>query len=99
MTRDETRMKRINPGSGLIRLFIRGESAPSAFLPLFRDAQRDQFAREVRLLPVHPTNLRWWQFPFDQPVVFVSSGGPYRVHAVVKLVAACRIPAGIGTDY
>ena len=52
--RDGTRMKRINPGSGRIRLLIRGEPASSAFPPSLRDAQRDPFAREVRLLAGPP---------------------------------------------
>jgi hypothetical protein len=49
-----------------------------------------------------PPNIQPWQreeFPFDQPVVFVSSGGRYRVHAVVNPIGDCRIPAGIGTDF
>ena len=49
-----------------------------------------------------PPNLQRFQrrqFPFDQPVVFVSSCGRYRVHAVVNPIRECRIPAGIGTDY
>ena len=49
-----------------------------------------------------PPNLQRFQrrhFPYDQPVVFVSSGGRYRVHAVVNPIRECRVPAGIGTNY
>jgi hypothetical protein len=48
-----------------------------------------------------PPNIQTWQrnqFPFNQPVVFRSSGGRYRVHAVRYAFDDCHIPAGIGTD-
>ena len=72
--------------------------AVSDILRVMDDHTRLKVATGDRL----PPNIQEWQreqFPFDQPVVFVSSGGRYRVHAVVNPIGECRIPAGIGTDY